>query len=130
MLAKVTSCALEGLEGVIWQVIYVNDGSSDDSMRIMLEQSAKDSRFSIIDLSRNFGHQAAIAAGLAHADGDAVIFMDGDLQDPPELIPDMVNMHLKEKCNIVYGVRKKRKKEGFLKKLTAKLSIFSPCAFI
>ncbi len=80
----------DNLSGITWQVIYVNDGSSENSMKIMLEQSQKDSRFTIIDLSRNFGHQAAIAAGLAHADGDVVVFMDGDLQDPPELIPDLL----------------------------------------
>ena len=61
------------------QVIYVNDGSRDGSMNIMLEQSREDSRVTIIELSRNFGHQAAIAAGLAHAEGDVVLFMDGDL---------------------------------------------------
>ena len=75
-----------GLEDITWQVIYINDGSEDESLRIMLEQSKEDSRFSVLDLSRNFGHQAAIAAGLAYTDGDIVIFMDGDLQDPPEVI--------------------------------------------
>src|SRR5262245_33446989 len=65
-------------------VIYVNDGSDDDSLRIMLEQRAADPRFSVIDLSRNFGHQPAITAGLAEADSDAIVMMDGDLQDPPE----------------------------------------------
>ena len=59
----------EGLENVSWQVIYVNDGSQDDSLEIMGDQSRKDPRFCIVDLSRNFGHQAAISAGLAHADG-------------------------------------------------------------
>ena len=101
----------EGLEGVIWQVIYVNDGSADDSMRIMLEQSAKDARFSIVDLSRNFGHQAAIAAGLAHADGDAVILIDGDLQDPPEVIPDLLSSW-QEGAQVVRAGRRSRRERG------------------
>src|SRR5438270_466031 len=79
--------SLEGIEG---QVIYVNDGSRDRSLEIMVEQQRQDPRFTSVDLSRNFGHQAAIAAGLAQARADAVVLMDGDLQDPPEIIPDMV----------------------------------------
>ncbi len=71
-------------------VIYVNDGSDDDSLRIMLEHRAEDPRFTIIDLSRNFGHQSAISAGLSAVDADAVVMMDGDLQDPPEVIPKLV----------------------------------------
>jgi dolichol-phosphate mannosyltransferase len=73
-----------------FQVICVNDGSTDRSMEMMLDQCEQDSRFSVISLSRNFGHQAAISAGLAGATDDAVILMDGDLQDPPELIPDLL----------------------------------------
>ena len=80
----------EGLGDISWRVLYVNDGSADDSMSMMHAQCKQDSRFSVIDLSRNFGHQPAIAAGLAHTDGDSVIIMDGDLQDPPELIPELV----------------------------------------
>jgi glycosyltransferase involved in cell wall biosynthesis len=98
-------------EGFSWQVIYVNDGSSDDSMRIMLAQCRDDSRVSIIDFSRNFGHQPAIAAGLAHAAGDAVIFMDGDLQDPPEVIPDLLASWL-EGTQIVRAQRRSRKESG------------------
>lgn len=82
--------ACDSLSEVEWQAIYVNDGSSDRSVAIMLDQHAADPRFTLVDLSRNFGHQAAISAGLAHADGDAVVIMDGDLQDPPEVIPDLV----------------------------------------
>ncbi|MDY7038374.1 MAG: glycosyltransferase family 2 protein [Thermodesulfobacteriota bacterium] len=97
---------------VSWQVIYVNDGSKDDSLKIMLAQYREDSRFMILDLSRNFGHQAAIAAGLAHADGDAVIFMDGDLQDPPEVIPDLLT-RWKDGAQIVRAQRRSRKEQGF-----------------
>jgi glycosyltransferase involved in cell wall biosynthesis len=78
------------LDDCTWQIIYVNDGSSDRSVEIILEQRAQDARVALVDLSRNFGHQAAISAGLAHADADAVVLMDGDLQDPPEVIPDLV----------------------------------------
>ena len=99
------------LGDVSWQVIYVNDGSHDQSMSIMLEQCRGDSRFSVIDLSRNFGHQAAISAGLAHAYGDAVILMDGDLQDPPEVIPELV-ARWREGAQIVRAERRSRKERG------------------
>ncbi len=72
------------------QIIYVDDGSVDDSSRLMRAQADRDPRIRIVTLSRNFGHQAAIMAGLAAADGAAVVVMDGDLQDPPEVIPDLV----------------------------------------
>ena len=81
---------LKGLGQVDCRVIYVNDGSTDGSLRIMLEHHRQDPRFTVIDLSRNFGQQAAIAAGLAASDADATVVMDGDLQDPPELIAEMV----------------------------------------
>jgi dolichol-phosphate mannosyltransferase len=100
------------LDDTKWRVIYVNDGSSDNSMEIMLEQSRNDSRFSIVDLSRNFGHQTAITAGLAHAEGDAVIFMDGDLQDPPELIPELLSCW-RQGAQVVRAQRQSRKEKGF-----------------
>lgn len=101
----------DNLSDVTWQVIYVNDGSLDDSMKIMLEQCKRDSRFSIVELSRNFGHQAAIAAGLNHTSGDAVIVMDGDFQDPPELIPDLIAFW-REGAEVVRAQRKSRKEHG------------------
>lgn len=73
---------LDRLQDVDSQVIYVNDGSTDASLGIMLEQHRRDPRFRVIDLSRNFGQQAAIAAGLAASAADATVVMDGDLQDP------------------------------------------------
>lgn len=81
---------LAGLPHLDSRVIYVNDGSTDGSLEIMLEHHRQDPRFTLIDLSRNFGQQAAIAAGLAASTADATVVMDGDLQDPPELIPEMV----------------------------------------
>jgi len=101
----------DSLDSIGWQVIYINDGSSDDSMKILLEQCQNDTRISIIELSRNFGHQAAITVGLAHADGDAVVIMDGDLQDPPELIPDLLS-RWKDGAQIVRAERRSRQERG------------------
>jgi dolichol-phosphate mannosyltransferase len=97
------------------EVILVDDGSRDRSFDLMREFSAQDKRFRMIRLSRNFGHQVAISAGLDHARGDAVVFMDGDLQDPPELIPTMIR-HWKAGHQVVYTVKRSRK-ENALKRL-------------
>jgi polyisoprenyl-phosphate glycosyltransferase len=99
------------LDKTTWRVIYVDDGSRDDSMRIMQEQWEEDSRFSVIELSRNFGHQAAISAGLAYATGDAVVLMDGDLQDPPEVIPELLR-RWREGDQVVRAERRSRKEKG------------------
>lgn len=93
------------------RIIYVNDGSSDNSLEIMLDQCSKDSNVSVIDLSRNFGLQAAIAAGLIYSSGDAVIIMDGDLQDPPEIIPDLLKKW-NEGYKVVQAQRRSRKERG------------------
>ncbi len=92
-------------------VIYVNDGGRDDSLRIMLEQHREDPRFTVVELSRNFGHQSAITAGLASANADAVVMMDGDLQDPPELIPELVACW-KDGAEVVRAVRRQRAERG------------------
>lgn len=92
-------------------VIYVNDGSTDRSLRIMLAQQAQDPRFTVLDLSRNFGHQPAITAGLNAADADAVVMMDGDLQDPPELIPELVACW-QQGAEVVRAVRRQRAEQG------------------
>jgi glycosyltransferase involved in cell wall biosynthesis len=78
---------------------------------MMLEQVKRDRRFTVVDLSRNFGHQAAITAGLAHAEGDAVVFMDGDLQDPPEVIPDLLS-RWRDGVRVVRAERRSRKEKG------------------
>ncbi|MBW2302002.1 MAG: glycosyltransferase family 2 protein [Deltaproteobacteria bacterium] len=101
----------EKLQDITWQVVYVNDGSNDSSIEIMLEQCREDPRFSVIDLSRNFGHQAAISAGLAHASADAVILMDADLQDPPQIIPELVE-HWRQGAEVVRAERRTRKEKG------------------
>jgi dolichol-phosphate mannosyltransferase len=102
-----------------YEIIFVNDGSQDRSYEIMREISRNDNRVKIIDLSRNFGHQTAITAGLDYAAGDAVILMDADLQDPPEVLPSFVEKW-REGFDIVYAIRKKRK-ENILKRLCYKL---------
>jgi dolichol-phosphate mannosyltransferase len=103
--------ALDRLPEFEHEVIYVNDGSSDGSLDIMLEQRREDARFTIVDLSRNFGHQAAITAGLAAADADAVVVLDGDLQDPPEVIPELVACW-REGAEVVRAQRRTRQERG------------------
>lgn len=97
-----------------YEVIFVNDGSRDRSLGMLRDLAAKTPQIKVIDFSRNFGHQAALLAGLGRASGEAVIMMDGDLQDPPELIPELLALW-KEGWDIVYAVRKNRK-EGWFKR--------------
>ena len=99
------------VKGCDWQVLYVNDGSADRSLSIMLEQHRVDPRFTVLDLSRNFGHQAAITAGLMQTSGDVVVFMDGDLQDPPEVIPDLLEAW-RRGAQVVRAQRRSRKESG------------------
>lgn len=99
------------LDDLEWQVIYVNDGSTDRSADVILEQQRDDRRFTLVELSRNFGHQAAISAGLAHADADAVVIMDGDLQDPPEVIPELVDCW-RGGGEVIRAERRSRKEVG------------------
>jgi glycosyltransferase involved in cell wall biosynthesis len=102
-----------------FEIIFVNDGSKDNSFFELVRLSKVDSRVRYINFSRNFGHQIAVTAGLDHSKGSAVVIIDGDLQDPPEVIPEMYAKH-KEGFEVVYGQRIKRKGEGLLKKITAK----------
>jgi dolichol-phosphate mannosyltransferase len=102
-----------------FEIIYVNDGSRDNSFLELVKLSKEDSRVKYINFSRNFGHQIAVTAGLDKSKGDAVVIIDGDLQDPPEVIPEMYAKH-KEGFEVVYGQRLKRKGESFFKKITAK----------
>ena len=106
--------------GIPYEIVYVNDGSKDNSLPIIMGLSEENASVKYIDFSRNFGHQIAISAGLEHAMGERIVIMDGDGQDPPELIPDLLKKSL-EGFEVVYAKRKKRKGESFLKKLTAKL---------
>lgn len=95
-----------------YEIIFVSDASTDMSMGIILALHQSDPRVKAIEFSRNFGHQAALTAGINHASGNAVILMDGDLQDPPEVLAKMVEKW-KEGWDVVYGVRKNRKENIF-----------------
>jgi len=101
-----------------WEIIYVNDGSSDGTMQVMT--GLQDRQVAIIDLSRNFGKEIAMTAGLDHARGDAVVVIDADLQDPPELIPELV-AKWRDGYDVVYARRTVRDGESLLKKTTAGL---------
>ena len=104
--------------GYPYEIIYVNDGSRDDTMAQLRDIAARAPQVKVLSFSRNFGHQTAVTCGMDAAKGDALIIIDVDLQDPPELIPEMVKMW-KEGGDIVYGQRAKRKGETFMKKFTA-----------
>jgi len=97
------------------EVILIDDGSNDNSYEEMLKINRLDTRYKILRLARNFGHQVALTAGIDNSSGDAVVLMDGDLQDPPELLPRMIEKW-KEGYDVVYTVKRSRK-ENFLKRL-------------
>ena len=108
------------IENYEFELLFVNDGSKDKSLEIIKEQRKKDSRISYIDFSRNFGKEIAMIAGMDYATGDAVIFMDADLQDPPELIIEFIK-YWEQGYDDVYAKRKSRKGETFFKKFTSKM---------
>ena len=106
--------------GITSEFIFVNDGSKDASMETIRKLAEKDNAIKYIDLSRNFGHQIAVSAGLDHSSGQKVVIIDADLQDPPELIVQLY-AKMKEGYQVVYAKRRSRKGESILKKSTAKL---------
>lgn len=106
--------------GESWELICVNDGSHDRSLPMLIELRAQDERVKVIDFSKNFGHQIAITAGADYAEGDAVIVMDADLQDPPDVVLRMIEQW-RAGYEVVYAVRAKREGETWFKLLTAKL---------
>jgi polyisoprenyl-phosphate glycosyltransferase len=108
---------LERLDGTA-EVIFVDDGSDDDSFGRMIEITLRDPRFKVLQLSRNFGHQTAITAGLDFAEGNAIIVMDADLQDPPETVL-MMAQRWREGFDVVYAVRRARPGENRFKRFTA-----------
>lgn len=111
---------LEGMSGFDYELIFVNDGSRDRTQHILAELQLFDSHTRVLLLSRNFGHQIAVTAGLEAAAGDAVVIIDADLQDPPELIPQMVQLW-RDGNEVVYGIRIEREGESRFKLWTAKV---------
>ena len=107
------------LEGLPFELVLVDDGSSDGSPAMLDRSPTTDPRVRVVYLSRNFGHQTALTAGLDHARGDAVVMLDADLQDPPELIPTMLD-HWRAGCDVVYAVREQREGESRFKLATAR----------
>lgn len=113
-----------------YEIVFVNDGSTDASLDRMLELQARDPNVAVVDLSRNFGKEIAMTAGLDYANGDAVIIIDADLQDPPELIPAMIDQW-RGGYHVVYAQRLEREGETWLKKSTARafyrlMQLFGP----
>ena len=111
---------LETLKNFTYEIIFIDDGSKDRTLEILKEISNNNSSVKILSFSRNFGHQCAVTAGLQYATGDAIIILDADLQDPPELIPDMI-LKWEEGYEVIYGKRKVREGESPFKLLSAKL---------
>ena len=111
---------ISNLQNYEFEMLFVNDGSKDKTIKIIKELRAQDKRVSYVDFSRNFGKEVAMIAGLDYAQGDCVIFIDADLQDPPELIPELIK-YWEEGYDDVYARRRSRKGESFLKKFTSKM---------
>lgn len=103
---------------VDYEIIYINDGSTDNTSTLLNELHAQDSHVTVIELSRNFGKEVALTAGLDHSQGDVTIVIDADLQDPPELIPKLIQCW-NEGFDVVYAKRRKRSGESVTKKVTA-----------
>lgn len=103
-----------------YEIIFINDGSKDSTLEILKKIASNDDNVKIISFSRNFGHQAAVTAGIRNVTGDAVIIMDADLQDPPELFEGMIEKW-EEGYEVVYGKRKTREGESIFKLLTARM---------
>lgn len=111
---------INSIEKYEFEVLFINDGSKDKTLEIIKHLRQKDERFCYVNLSRNFGKEVAMMAGLDYAKGDAVIFIDADLQDPPELIPELIE-YWEQGYDDVYAKRKTREGETFLKKFTSKM---------
>ncbi len=116
---KRLTSVMGGLEHT-YELIFINDGSRDKTYEILHQLSQEDEKVKVLNFSRNFGHQCAVTAGINHCNGDAAVIIDSDLQDPPEVIVEMLKIMEEQQANVVYGVRKKRKGENWFKLVTAK----------
>lgn len=119
-LEKRLVALMNNMKNYEFEVLFVNDGSKDKTLELIKNLRERDERFCYVNFSRNFGKEIAMIAGLDYATGDAVILIDADLQDPPELIPELVK-YWEQGYDDVYAKRKSRKGETFLKKFTSKM---------
>ncbi|MFL5871454.1 MAG: glycosyltransferase family 2 protein [Solirubrobacterales bacterium] len=110
---------IAALEGIEFELVLIDDGSTDGTREILRDLAASDPRVKVVELSRNFGYQAAVAAGIDHCRGDAVVTIDGDLQDPPEVIGELLE-EWRAGSDVVYAVRRERPGESRLKLATAR----------
>ncbi len=108
------------IENYEYEIIFVNDGSKDKTLEILENIANNDKNVKVISFARNFGHQPAVTAGLKYVTGDAIVIIDADLQDPPELIPEMLKLW-EQGYEVIYGKRKKREGESKFKLLTASM---------
>lgn len=120
MLYKRVSKIMNEMKNYEFELLFINDGSKDTTIEKIKQIREKDNRINYVDFARNFGKEIAMIAGLDYATGDCVIIMDADLQDPPELIPQMVELW-EQGYDDVYAKRKSRKGETWLKKFTSKM---------
>ena len=120
ILYKRISKVVSEIKDYEFEILFINDGSNDASLDMIKNLRKRDERVSYVDFSRNFGKEIAMIAGLDYAIGDAVIFMDADLQDPPEIIPELIE-YWEQGYDDVYAKRNSRKGETFFKKFTSKM---------
>lgn len=111
---------LTSISNYEYEIIFINDGSKDRTLEILEEIAKEDPNVKVLSFSRNFGHQCAVTAGIKHVSGDAIVIIDADLQDPPELIPEMLELW-EQGYEVIYGKRKLREGESKFKLLTAKM---------
>ncbi len=120
LMYKHINLVMSSIKDIEYKLIFINDGSTDKTESMLLEYAMNNKNVVLYSFTRNFGHQAAVSCGINHAKEDIAIIIDADLQDPPEIIPDMINMYKKTKVPIIYGKRISREGETFTKKLFAK----------